>query len=66
MAAAQLVLDPPLPTEDWSRGARAGRDAVLPEWLRADARVEQARFDSAVVRGNGVSALVCAARLARS
>jgi len=45
----------------------AGRDAPLPAWLaRANAEPERPRFDSVVVRGNGVGALVCAARLARS
>jgi len=45
----------------------AGRDASLPGWLaRGEVRPERPRFDSVVVRGNGVGALVCAARLARS
>ena len=44
-----------------------GRDAWLPPWLRDGAsQREQPRFDSVVIRGNGVGALVCAARLARS
>jgi hypothetical protein len=45
----------------------AGRDAPLPAWLAGgEARPERPRFDSVVVRGNGIGALVCAARLARS
>ena len=44
-----------------------GRDAWLPMWLRRGARPpEQPHFDSVVIRGNGITALVCAARLARS
>lgn len=50
-----------------SPGFPAGRDAPLPQWLfRGESRPERPRFDSVVVRGNGVGALVCAARLARS
>ncbi len=45
----------------------AGRDAPLPAWLAAGERpADRPRFDTVVVRGNGVGALVCAARLARS
>jgi hypothetical protein len=66
MATAEIAPLRPSSPEDWSREARAGRDADLPVWLRGAPAREQSRFDSAVVRGNGVSALVCAARLARS
>jgi hypothetical protein len=54
---------------DWNRVAASGRDAKTPSWLLDANRsraLETPRFDSAVVRGNGVSALVCAARLGRS
>ncbi|MGH0037189.1 MAG: hypothetical protein ACQGVK_19365 [Myxococcota bacterium] len=45
----------------------AAADARLPDWLEGrSSRPDAARFDSAVVRGGGVGALVCAARLARS
>lgn len=45
----------------------AGRDAKLPAWLVEQRRVEERpQFDSAVIIGNGLSALCCAARLARS
>jgi hypothetical protein len=45
----------------------AGRDAPLPAWLKGgNAMPERPRFDSVVVRGNGVGALVLAARLART
>jgi hypothetical protein len=52
-----------------SRGERsvAGRDARLPPWMAgAGPRPSVPRFDSVVVCGNGVGALVCATRLARS
>lgn len=52
--------------QDFSDRARAGRDAALPKWLRAGDVAEAPNFDSAVIRGNGVSALACAGRLARS
>ncbi len=45
----------------------AGRDSKLPEWLVEEREVpERPRFDSAVIIGNGLAALSCAARLARS
>lgn len=45
----------------------AGRDARLPEWLaRGEQRPGSPRFDSVVIRGSGIGALTCAARLARS
>lgn len=53
----------------YARAARhvSGRDADLPEWLVSDRSVvEQPRYDSAVVIGNGINALSVAARLARS
>ena len=44
----------------------AGRDAELPTWLRDGAsKPGSSHHDSAVIRGAGVGALVCAARLAR-
>lgn len=44
----------------------AGRDAVLPPWMRAGREPPvQPRYDSVVVRGNGVGALALVARLAR-
>jgi hypothetical protein len=65
-AAAHSPVTLPSPTEDWLPGARAGRDAQMPAWLaRAESRPSPS-IDSVVVRGNGVSALTCAARLARS
>ena len=44
----------------------AGRDAQLPHWIDEATAPERPGYDSAVVRGNGVGALVFAARLARS
>lgn len=45
----------------------AGRDAPLPPWMmQPGAAPERPRYDSIVVRGNGIGALVFAARLARS
>ena len=44
----------------------AGRDAKLPNWLGADIRPGRPKYDSVVVRGNGIGALVFAGRLARS
>jgi len=45
----------------------AGRDAQLPGWLaQGELRPERPRFDSVVIRGCGIGALVCAARLSRS
>ena len=43
----------------------AGRDATLPPWLTG-AHAERPGFDSVVIRGAGVGAMVMAARLARS
>ena len=44
-----------------------GRDAALPTWVRAGkAPDERPRYDSVVIRGNGVGALTLAGRLARS
>lgn len=61
------AFDAPVPCEpDWTEPARRGRDTALPGWLHGREAADTARFDSAVVRGNGVSALTCAARLARS
>lgn len=49
-----------------SDAARNGRDAVLPHWLAERHFESSSAFDSVVVRGNGVSALACAARLGRA
>ena len=44
-----------------------GRDAALPSWIRAGAIPEERpRYDSVVIRGNGVGAMTLAGRLARS
>ncbi len=44
-----------------------GRDATLPPWITSAARPdERPRYDSVVIRGNGVGALTLAGRLARS
>jgi len=64
--ASVPILETPSAMEDWTLAARTGRDASLPQWLRGAPSPDRANFDSAVVRGNGVSALVSAARLARS
>ena len=61
------LIEGPMPGyADWGDAARRGRDAWLPRWLAGAPTPGAARFDAAVVRGNGVSALTCAARLARS
>jgi len=66
MTAPMPILETSSAEEDWARAARLGRDAELPEWLRDAPSPDRPKFDSAVVRGNGVSALVSAARLVRS
>jgi hypothetical protein len=43
-----------------------GRDARLPSWMGEAPAAERPRYDSVVVRGNGIGALVFAARLGRS
>lgn len=43
----------------------AGRDAALPGWVNTGL-AERPRFDSVVIRGNGVGAMTLAGRLARS
>ncbi len=48
-------------------GSIAGRDARLPAWLNSDESVaDNPKYDSAVIIGNGIGSLCCAARLARS
>ena len=49
-----------------SSAVPAGRDARLPRWLGRRPGREARRFDSVVIRGAGIGALICAARLARS
>ncbi|MEO1934464.1 MAG: hypothetical protein ABGX04_06725 [Myxococcales bacterium] len=68
MAASVLRSSQTAPAcnEDWLAGARAGHDAEFPAWLDRQQNSEAPSFDSVVIRGSGVSALTCAARLARS
>ena len=48
-------------------GHVVGRDASIPRWAtRSEPAAESPAFDSAVVCGNGVGALILAARLSRS